>query len=56
VDVAVLFRQGLSEEAMFARSIEIGVLLESTLRRQADVVSLNRATPAICFLDAYITI
>lgn len=49
VDVAVLFRQGLTDEAMFARTIEIGVLLETALRRQVDVVALNRATPAICF-------
>jgi predicted nucleotidyltransferase len=49
VDVAVLFREGLPDEAMFARIIEIGVLLEAALRRQVDVVALNRATPIICF-------
>lgn len=48
-DVAVLFREGLSDAAMFARGIEIGALLESALRLPVDVVVLNRATPVFCF-------
>lgn len=49
VDAAVLFREVLSDEAMFARVIEIGTLLESLLRLPVDVVALNRATPVFCF-------
>jgi len=49
VDVAVLFRDGLPDEAMFARTIEIGTLLEGALRRQVDVVALNRASSVLCF-------
>lgn len=49
VDVAVLFAAGLSPEDVFARTLEIGVILDETLRRPVDVIALNRAPPALCF-------
>lgn len=49
LDVAVLFREGLSDAAVFARSLEIGTVLEDGLRRRVDLVILNRASPVLCF-------
>lgn len=49
VDVALLFRDGLSDADRFARTLEIGGALEVALRRPVDVVALNRAPPALCF-------
>jgi predicted nucleotidyltransferase len=49
VDVAVLFREGLSDAAVFERSLEIGALLEDGLQRRVDLVALNRASPVLCF-------
>jgi predicted nucleotidyltransferase len=49
VDVAVLFRAGLPDEAMFSHSLEIVALLEAALRRSVDVIALNRASPVLCF-------
>lgn len=49
VDVAVLFRAGLSPEAIFAYTLEIGIALEEALRRPVDVIALNRASPALRF-------
>jgi len=47
LDVAVLFRAGLSDTAVFERSLEIGALLEDGLQRRVDLVALNRAS--LCF-------
>jgi len=49
VDVAVLFRERLPPEAIFAYTLEIGAVLEEALRRPVDVVALNRASPALRF-------
>ena len=49
VDVAVLFAPELSAEAMFARTLEIGAMLDAALRRAVDVIALNRASPVLCF-------
>jgi predicted nucleotidyltransferase len=49
VDVAVLFAADLPAGEVFARTMEIGAMLEDTLRRPVDVVALNRAPPALCF-------
>ena len=49
VDVAVLFAAELSPTDVFARTLEIGVILEEALRRPVDVITLNRAPPALCF-------
>jgi predicted nucleotidyltransferase len=49
VDVAVLFVAELPASTVFARSLEIGTILEDTLRQAVDVIALNQAPPALCF-------
>jgi predicted nucleotidyltransferase len=49
VDVAVLFAAELSAAGLFARTLELGVVLDEALRRPVDVIALNRAPPALCF-------
>lgn len=49
VDVAVLFATDLPAADRFARTLEIGVVLDETLRRPVDVIALNQAPPALCF-------
>ena len=49
VDVAVLLPTELSALDVFARTLEIGVILDEALRRPVDVIALNRAPPALCF-------
>jgi predicted nucleotidyltransferase len=49
VDVAVLFAAELSPADVFARTLEIGAILDEALRRSVDVIALNRAPPALCF-------
>jgi hypothetical protein len=49
VDVAVLFADELSAADLFARTLEIGTLLDEALRLPVDVIALNRAPPALCF-------
>jgi predicted nucleotidyltransferase len=49
VDVAVLFADELSAAAVFAGTLEIGVILDEALRRPVGVIALNRAPPALCF-------
>ncbi|UCC61791.1 MAG: nucleotidyltransferase domain-containing protein [Anaerolineae bacterium] len=49
VDVAALFVDELSAADLFARTLEIGAILEDALRRPVDVIALNRAPPALCF-------
>ena len=49
VDVAGLFAAELSAAEVFARTLEIGAILEDALRGSVDVIALNRAPPALCF-------
>lgn len=49
VDVGVLFTGDLSAADLFARTLEIGTILEEAVRRPVDVIALNRAPPAFCF-------
>jgi predicted nucleotidyltransferase len=49
VDVAVLFATELSPADVFARTLDIGVILEEALRQPVDVIALNQAPPALCF-------
>lgn len=49
VDVAVLFPEELSQQAIFDRTLEIGAILEKALHRPVDVIALNRASPALRF-------
>ena len=49
VDVDVLFDADLPAEELFARTLQIGSLLEEALHLAVDVVPLNRAPPALCF-------
>lgn len=49
LDLAVLFEPGLTEEALFDRTLELGAILEDSLRQSVDLVALNRAPPALCF-------
>ena len=49
VDVAVLFATELSAADVFGRTLEIGTILDETLRLPVDVIALNRVPPALCF-------
>ncbi len=47
IDIAVLLDEGLSAEQMFEMREELTYRLEKILRKQVDVVILNRAGPVL---------